>query len=104
MWMMVFDGRTSACREDTLLLEDPNSRINAMIRGKTSIRPVLQVHIARCLDVSGIEIQILSTLGNGSKSWVVICQGNDRYVEELRLNDPDYNPRSSELVNHIGME
>ena len=35
---------------------------------------------------------------------MVISTGNNRYVEELRLNDPDLNPRSSESVTHIGME
>ena len=75
-----------------------------MIPRQTYIGPVLQVHITRCLDVSGIEIQILSTTGNNPKSWVVISRGNNRHVDELRLNHPDHNPESSELVNHVGMD
>ena len=71
---------------------------------KTTIGPVLQVHITRYLDIIGIEILILSTTGNDLKSWVVICRGTNRHVEELRLNDPDHNPASSELVNHKRME
>ena len=63
--------------------------------------PVLLVHITSCLDISGIEIQILSTMGNSSKSWVVTSRGNTRNVEGLRLNDPDHNPRSSELVSRV---
>ena len=62
-----FDGRTSACREYTFLRANSDSRIDATIPGQTIIRPVLQVHITRCLDVSGIEIQIPPTLGDGSK-------------------------------------
>ena len=41
-----FGDRTSACREYTLFREDPNSRINATIRGQTSIERVLRV---RCV-------------------------------------------------------
>ena len=99
-----FDGGASACKEHTLPREDPNSRISAMFLGQTTTGPVLQVYFSRCLDVSGIEIQIPSTTVDGSKSRVVPSTGNNRYVEEPRLNDPDHNPRSSELVNHRGMK
>ena len=95
-----FDGDASVCREYPPPHEDPNSRIYAMMKGKTTIGPVLQVHITRYLDIIGIEILILSTTGNNLKSWVVICRGTNRHVEESRLNDPDHNPASSELVNH----
>ena len=98
-----FGDRAAACREHTLPREDPNSRINAMIPGQTTIGPVLQVHVTRCLHVSGIEIQI-PPQRKRFKIQVVFTKGNNRYVEELRLNDPDHNPRSSELVNHKGME
>ena len=97
------DGKASACREYPLPHEDPNARIYAMIKGKTTIGPVLQVHITRYLDIIGIEILILSTTGNDLKSWVV-CRGTNRHVEESRLNDPDHNPASSELVNLQRME
>ena len=76
---MQFEDRTS-CREYTVLREDPNSRIYARIPGQTSSGPVLQVHITRYLDISGIEIQILCTTGNDLESWVVICRGKSRYV------------------------
>ena len=65
-----FGDRTSACRVFTLPREDPNSRIYATIPGKTSIGQVLQVHTARYLDISGIEIQIPSTTRNDPKTWV----------------------------------
>ena len=65
-----FGDRTSACRVFTPRREDPNSRIYATIPGKTLIGQVLQVHVARYLDINGIEIQIPSTTGNDRKSWV----------------------------------
>ena len=40
--------------------EDPHSKVYATIPGQTTIGPVLQVHITRYLDISGIEIQIPS--------------------------------------------
>ena len=96
-----FGDRTPACREYTLPRETSDSRIYATIPGQTTIEPVLQVHITRYLDISGIEIQILSTTGNGSKSWVFVCRGENRHVEELHLNDPDHNTTSSELLEHL---
>ena len=37
------------------VFKDPNSRIYATIPGQTTIGPVLQVHITRFLDTSGID-------------------------------------------------
>ena len=78
-----FGDRTPACREYTLPREDPMSRIYATIPGQTAIGPALQVRVTRCLDISGIESQIPSTTTKDRKSWVVMCRGNNRYVEEL---------------------
>ena len=102
--MMVLVVGPSACKEYPLLREDPKSRIYALIQGQTTNGPVLQVLLTRCLDVSEFEIQIHSTTGDDSKSWVVTSRGNNHDVDESRLNDPDYNPRCSELVHQIGME
>ena len=62
-----FGDRTPACREYKLPLEDSSSRICATIPGQTTIGPVLQVHITRYLDISGIEIQIPSHKNERSK-------------------------------------
>ena len=50
------------------------------------------------LGINGIEIQIPFTATQERTSWVVICRGKNRYVEEFHLNDPDHNPTSSELL------
>ena len=81
---MVFGDRTPACRECTLPREDQNSRIYATIPRQTTIGPVLQVHITRYLDISGIDIQIPSTTTKDRKSWIVIWRGKNRNVEELQ--------------------
>ena len=78
-----FGDRTPACREYTLPREDQNSGIYATIAGQTFIGPVLQAHIFRNLGMSGIDIQIRSTTTKDLASWVVICRGMNRYVEEL---------------------
>ena len=70
----------------------------------TTIVPVLQIHIVQFLGSHGMEIPILSTPTKDRNSWVVICRGKNRKVEELHLNDPDHNPTSSELLGHIGLE
>ena len=87
-------------RIHTLPREGPNSRIHATIPRQTTIGPGPQVHITRYLDTSGFEIQIPSTAKKDLKTWVVIIRG----VEELRLNESDHNPASSELLEHIELE
>ena len=99
-----FVDRSSACRELSLPREDPNSRIDAMIPEQTAFGPVLQVHITRYLDISEIEIQIPSTTGEP------ILNPGWWYPEvkigtwKSRLNDPDPNPASSELLELKGLE
>ena len=46
----------------------------------------------------GIEIQIPSTMSSKKTSWVVICRGQSRYVEELLHLEPGPNPTSKELL------
>ena len=88
-----FEGSTRACREFSLSRDDPESEVKLWIHGRTRIGPVLQVKTTCYLDIYGVEIQISSTSGDGSKSWVVISGGSHSYVEELRLNVPDHHPR-----------
>ena len=69
-----------------------------LIPGQTLTGAVLQVHILRYPGINGNEIQVLLTTMQERTSWVVICRGKNRYVDELHLNDPDHNPTSSELL------
>ena len=66
-----FGGRTPACREYTHPRETSKIQIYAAIPGNTLIGPGLQVHIVKCLDNYGIEIQIDSTVTQGQASWVI---------------------------------
>ena len=61
---------------------DPNSRIYAAIPERTAIEPVLQVHVIKFLGTYGIEIQIPSATTKDRSSWVVICRGKNRFVDE----------------------
>ena len=67
---------------------DCDSRIFAATEQTTIIRPVLRVHTAKCLGIYGIEIQIPSTISSKKTSWVVICRGQNRYVEESHHLEP----------------
>ena len=87
-------------REYTFPRDGLNSVIKLWIEGRTGIGPVLQVKTICHLDICAIEIQIPSTSGNGSTSWVVISQGSKRHVEELRYNDPDHSPENFEEANY----
>ena len=79
------EGKTGACIEFTVHREEPGSEIIAWIGGRTKNGPVLQLKTACCLDGHGTEIQIPSTSGDGSTSWVIISRGSNRYVEELQV-------------------
>ena len=87
-----FEVSTGGCREYALSRDDPESTVKLWIHEHTIIGPVLQVRTTCYLDIYGIELQFPSTSGDDSKSWVVISRGANRYVEELRYNDPDYSP------------
>ena len=79
--------------------ERQGSKAKHWILGHTTIVPVLQVKTTCYLDIYGMEIQIPSTSGDGSKSWVVKSRGSNRHVEELRYNDASYSPESNESAN-----
>ena len=78
------------CREYTYtsLGADSDSRIFAATEQRTIIGPVLRVHTVKCLGIYGIEIQIPSTISSKKTSWVVICRGQNRYVEESHHLEP----------------
>ena len=81
-----FGDRTPACREYTLPRPRSNVKIFfATMPGQTTLGPDLQVQNTRYLDNSGIEIQIPSPTTKDRQSWLVICRGENRYVEELHL-------------------
>ena len=85
-------------REQTSPRAESDSRIFAAIKQRTIVGPVLQVRIIMCLGIYGIEIQILSTISRKKTSWVVICRGHSRYVEELPDLEPGPDPTSMELL------
>ena len=93
-----FGDRTPACREFSHPRTDADSRIFAAIPGRPVIGPVIQVHIVQFLGTHGIEIQIPSTTWPNRASWVVICRGKNRSVEELHLRDPGHNSTSTGLL------
>ena len=88
----------NAKREYTHRRADSDSRIFAAIPGRTTIGPVLQVHITQFLGTLGIEIQIPSSTTLNRNSWVVTWRGRNRYVDELHLRDRGHNPTSSDLL------
>ena len=99
---MVLEARP-ACREYSLPREDPGSEHIAWIGGHTKIGPVLQVTNASRFDIYGIEIQVPSTSGDGSTSWIIMSRGSNRYVEELQYNVPACCPEGHELANHTSV-
>ena len=69
---------------------------------RDALQNYLQVKTTCRSDQCGIEIQVPSTSGDGSASWMIISRGSNRYVE-LQCNDPDFSPESHELANHTSV-
>ena len=84
--------------ESTHPRAESDSRIYAAVPERTIIGPVLQVHNIQFLGTHEIEIQIPSTTTPDRNSWVVICRGKNRFVDELHLRGPGHNPTSDELL------
>ena len=72
-----------SCREYTSPRDDELSKAKGWIRGSTKIGPVLEVTVSYHQGRYGIEIRINSLVGDGSQSWVMICNGLNKYVTEM---------------------
>ena len=72
--------RSVACREYTLLRDDPASQAKGCIQGNMRIGPVLEVTTSFQHFKYGIEIQIWSVNQDNSQSWVRISYGTIKYV------------------------
>ena len=92
-------------RIHTFLREDQNSRIHATIPQQTINGPVLQVHIVRHLDISGIETQIPSTTTKDRTLWCgdMPRENSPRGGVTSQWSRPQFDKRS-ELLEHIGLE
>ena len=78
--------------------------VTLWIKRYTEIGPGLEIKILYHTDVYGIEIQITSKSGDNINVWVVISRGSNRYVDELRYNDPEYAPESIQEPAYVSMQ
>ena len=69
---------TVACREYTLLRDDPASQAKGWIQGNSRIGPVLEVTTSCLYGIYGIEIRIWSLSQDNSHSWVRISHGSNK--------------------------
>ena len=92
-----FGDSIPACREYILHRLDLHSRVFAAIPEGAVIGPVLEVHIVLLHGKHGLEINIPSLNDPNRTSWVVICRGKNRFVNELHIPNPEHNLTISEL-------
>ena len=59
--------------------------------GRTVIGPVVEVHVVQLLGNHEIENFIQPPNNPERTSWVVICRGKNRFVDELHIPDPGHN-------------
>ena len=85
-----FQGQTGAY---SLLRDHQDSEVGSVQFFKSKLRR---------LDQHGIEIQVPSTSGDGSKSWIIKSRGPYRYVEES-CHDPGNSPASREMVSRTSV-
>ena len=79
------DKLGGSCREYTLPRDDQSSQVKGWIRGNTKISPVLEVAVSYHQGRYGIEIMINSLFGDGTRSWVMIVNGINKYVTPMTL-------------------
>ena len=78
-----------ACREYTLLRDDPASQPKGWIQGNMRIGPVLEVTTSFQHFKYGIEIRIESVNQDDSHSWVRISYGTVKYVTDSVEDNTD---------------
>ena len=81
--------RSVACREYTLLRDDPASQPKGWIQGNMRIGPVLEVTTSFKNYKDGIEIRIWSVGQDNSQSWVRISYGTIKYVIDSNQNNTE---------------
>ena len=72
-----------SCRGYTLPRDNAASKVTGLIRGNTKIGPALEVGVSHHQGRYGIEIMIESSFGDGTRSWVMIVNGINKYVTEM---------------------
>ena len=77
------DELEGSCREYTLLRSDQSPQVKGRIRGNSKIGPVLDVMVCYLQGRYGVEIKINSLFGDGTRSWVRIVNGTNKYVTEM---------------------
>ena len=85
-----FGEKTGACKEYTQPRDHENSEPVGWIRGFAKIGSVIQVRATCYLDHCGIEIQVTSTLKNGSFSGIMKIRGPNHHVDKAyeELEEP----------------
>ena len=81
--------RSVACREYTLLRDDPSSQAKGWIQGNMRIGPVLEVTTSFQNFKYGIEIRIESVNQDNSYSWVRISYGTIKYVVDSNQDNTE---------------
>ena len=87
------------CREYTLPRANPQSRAYAAILGETIIGPVIEVHVVPVFGTHGLEIEIPSPNNPKRTSWVLICRGKSRFVDELHIPNVRHTLTIAELFS-----
>ena len=81
--------RSVACREHTLLRDDPASQPKGWIQRNMRIVPVLEVTTSFQNYKYGIEIRIWSVGQDNSQSWVRISYGTIKHVIDSNQNSTE---------------
>ena len=88
---MVLENRTPACRECTHPRAIQILEFMSQSQDELSLDQSFKF-TSQFLGTHGNVIHIPSTTTPNRNSWVVICRGKNRCVDESHLNDPDHNP------------
>ena len=89
---------TSLSKEYTKLRKDKDSRPYPSIDAYQQIGPVLNIVIAKVLDVCGIEVQVPPLSNPKDSTWTLISRVHEKFVNELHLQNDTIVNHSSSLL------
>ena len=97
-------GVTPACRDYSDLHEKKGSTVLGVIPQGTVIGPLQQVVIVKIMGTCGTEIELPSTTRVGQLTWVMMCRGYTRCMDEVHVPMSYYNIPSKELITEKAVD
>ena len=99
-----FGGFTPACRKYSRPRQEVGSTVLGAISEGTVIGPAQLFIVAKIMGAFGIDTGIPSPDRPGQNSWIMLCRGMNRFMDEVLLPKSEHNIASRELITEKAVE